>query len=444
VQQLDRVMKGACQRLIINQPPRSLKSIAISVAYVAWRLGKNPALEIVVVSYNREFAADLHRLFRLVVESDWYRTIFPSTKWMKQTDTDFVTTMGGGRFATSIGGQLTGRGGDLVIIDDPMNASDAQSEPARKKVIDFFSNSLLSRLNDKQTQPIIIVMQRLHDDDLSGHLLEKGGWDHLNLPAIAIEDGDFDLGFGRIHHRKVGDVLHPARENLETLQQLKTAMGSLTFSAQYQQAPIPVEGNLVKRASIQCYEALPEIRGFKSVVQSWDIATAVGSTNDYSVCTTWLVTKSDVYLLYVWRGRLTFPALRQKVAALSREHKADRIIIEEAGPGLQLLQDLRSNTPDNMVRPIGIRPEGSKVDRMAMQAARIEAGMVHLPRDAPWLDDFLSELLGFPSTRHDDQVDSTSQFLAWWWSWRRTGGVIVSPIIVIIPRGDPFDAPRRF
>jgi hypothetical protein len=359
VHQLDRVTTGQCQRLIINQPPRSLKSITASVAYVAWRLGHNPELQIVVISYNREFAADLHRQFRLIVESDWYRRIFPQTLWAKQTDTDFVTTRGGGRFATSVGGQLTGRGGDLLIIDDRLNAADAQSEPARKRVIDFVSSSLLSRLNDKRHQPIILVMQRQHEEDLSGHLLEQGGWDQLNLPAIAVEDSDFELGFGRVH-RKAGDVLHPAREDRATLERLKTAMGSLTFSAQYQQAPIPMEGNLVKRASLRYYDTLPQIVGLKMVVQSWDIATATGATNDHSVCTTWLVSKSDVYLIDLWRGRLMFPALRQKIAALAREHKADSIIIEEAGAGLQLLQDLYINTPEKMVRPIGFRPEGSK------------------------------------------------------------------------------------
>ena len=440
---LDLVARGNVRRLIINQPPRSMKSIAVSVACVAWRLAHDPSLRIIVVSYNGDFAKSLHLQFRAIVESDWYRALFPGTKWKKMTDTDCVTTRGGGRFATSIGGQLTGRGGDLLILDDPMNAADVQSEPARKAVIEFFSTTLLSRLNHKATNAIILVMQRLHEQDLAGHLLEQGSWDHLNLPAIAIEDAAIPIGLGRVHHRKSGDVLHGAREDLATLDALKLEMGSLVFSAQYQQAPLPIEGNLVKRVDIEKsnYEGTPQPAGLKQIVQSWDIATALGTANDYSVCTTWLSNGKDVYLLHVWRGRLSFPNLRHKIIALAQQFKADTILIEDAGPGQQLLQDLRAAMPIGMTRPIGCKPEASKADRMAMASARIEAGMVHLPKAALWLDDYLAELLGFPATRHDYQVDSTSQFLNWWWTRGHQTEFVAFPIIVTAPRYDPFAHP---
>ncbi len=442
--QLERVALGEERRLIINQPPRSLKSITVSVAYVAWLLGKDPSKQIIVVSYSREFAADLHRLFRAVVESDWYRQLFPATKWKKQTDSDFVTTMGGGRLSTSIGGQLTGRGGDLLIIDDPMNALEAQSEPARQEVINFYSTTLVSRLNNKGTQPIILVMQRLHENDLAGHLIEKGGWYHLNLPAIATEDAEIPVGRRIIHHRLSGDVLHPARESFDTLMRIKTEIGSLTFSAQYQQSPLPAEGNIVKREWIESsvYTELPSTVGGAMIVQSWDIATTTGPNNDFSVCTTWLATKKDVYLMHVWRGRLTTPNLRLKIAELARQFAARTVLIEEATFGLALLQDLRQNTPEGMVRPIGVKPVGDKLDRMHVQSTRIEAGVVHLPTEAPWLGDYLTELLGFNNTRHDDQVDSTSQFLGWWSNWTRNSGVIAIPIIFSTRRPDPFDAPN--
>ena len=185
--QLEQVYLGRVTRLLINQPPRSLKSICISIAYVAWLLGRDPTRRIMVVSYSNDFAAELHRQFRQVASSDWFAALFPRTRWAKETGLEFVTTLGGGRFATSIGGTLTGRGADLIVIDDPLNANEAQSEAARKRVIDWFGGSLVSRLNDKNSGAIVVVMQRLHEDDLAGHLLRQGGWDHLDLPAIAVE-----------------------------------------------------------------------------------------------------------------------------------------------------------------------------------------------------------------------------------------------------------------
>jgi len=146
VHRLTLVYSGENRRLLINQPPRSLKSISVSVAFVAWVLGHDPSRRIIIVSYSQDFAAELHRQFRVVVESDWYQALFPGTLWSKETGFEMVTTMGGGRYATSVGGTLTGRGADLIIVDDPLNANEAQSEPARKRVIDWYAGSLVSRL----------------------------------------------------------------------------------------------------------------------------------------------------------------------------------------------------------------------------------------------------------------------------------------------------------
>jgi hypothetical protein len=154
---------------------------------VAWLLGHDPTFRIIVASYSGEFAAELHRQFRMVVNSEWYRSAFPATSWAKDTASELVTTQGGGRYATSVGGTLTGRGADLIVVDDPLNANEAPSEAARKRVFDWYTGALVSRLNDKEKGAIIVVAQRLHEDDLSGHLLRKEGWFHLNLPAIAID-----------------------------------------------------------------------------------------------------------------------------------------------------------------------------------------------------------------------------------------------------------------
>jgi predicted phage terminase large subunit-like protein len=412
VHQLMRVKAGEISRLLINQPPRSLKSICVSVAYVAWLLGHDPTRRVIVVSYSNELAAELHRQFRMVIDAPWYRALFPAMRPARDTGTEFITTAGGSRYATSVGGTLTGRGADLIMVDDPLKAEEAMSEPARRRTIDWYGGTLVSRLNDKENGPIVVIMQRLHENDLAGHLLGQGGWEHLDLPAIALDDSIIPLGNDRVMTRRVGDILHPERESKDALERIKAEIGSLQFSAQYQQRPVPLEGNLIRREWFRHYDRLPQDFAGR-VVQSWDIAMMTGDTNDYSVCTTWRIIKSDYYVVDVFRARLQYPDLRRNLASLAAKHEAGTILIENAGPGMALLQDLWRDLPRGMARPLGQKPEGSKVDRMVAQSAKIEAGQVHLPREAEWLDTFLHELLAFPNGRHDDQVDSVSQFLKW-------------------------------
>jgi predicted phage terminase large subunit-like protein len=413
VHQLMRVYEGEISRLLINQPPRSLKSICVSVAYVAWLLGHHPTRRIIVVSYSNDFAAELHRQFRMILDAPWYRALFPAMRPARDSGTELVTTAGGSRYATSVGGTLTGRGADLIIVDDPLKAEDVMSEPARRRVIDWYGGTLVSRLNDKENGPVVVVMQRLHEDDLAGHLIEQGGWHHLELPAIAVEDSTIPIGPGRLFTRRRGEVLHAERESQAALERIKAEIGSLKFSAQYQQRPIPVEGNLIKREWIKWYTSAPSRGSSTEVVQSWDVASTTAHTGDWSVCTTWLRVKRNYYLLDVWRGRLEFPDLKRKLFTLAREHAPNRILIEQAGPGLHLIQELRAYPEPGVPMPIRIKPEGDKLERMEAQSARFESGQVHLPGQAPWLDTFLLEMLAFPNGRHDDQIDSVSQFLTW-------------------------------
>jgi hypothetical protein len=190
-------------------------------------------------------------------------------------------------------GTLTGRGADLIIIDDPLKSEEAMSDPARKRVIDWYSGTLVTRLNNKDRDAIVVVMQRLHEDDLAGHLLGQGGWQRLDLPAIAIEDSVIPTGPGKFHTRRTGDILHPARESQEVLDRIKAEIGSLMFSAQYQQRPVPLEGNLIRRDWFKYYDQLPPKDPSARIVQSWDVAMMTGETNDFSVCTTWRVIKAD-------------------------------------------------------------------------------------------------------------------------------------------------------
>ena len=414
--ELVQCLSGANTRLVVAQPPRSLKSICTSVAFIAWALGHDPEKKFICVSYSQDLAVALARQFRSVVTSDWYRELFPRMRLEKVSNDEITTTKGGGRIATSIGGTLTGRGADIIVIDDPLKAEDALSDPARKAVIDWYTSTLVTRLNDKNKGAIVIVMQRLHEGDLVGHVIgNDGDWRLLNLPAIATEDEIVRIGPGPLdmHRRREGDLLHPDRETETTLHGIKAEIGSLMFSAQYQQHPVPAEGNIVRREWLQWYQSAPDVGSGVQVVQSWDVAATTSESSDYSVCTTWAIDKKNYYLLDVWRGRLEAPELRRRVFALQKDYAANTVLIEKSGLGTPFFQEIRRNSPLEFPVPIGVKPENDKLSRMQVQSVRFEAGCVYLPEAAPWLSSYLTELLGFPNTKHDDQIDSTSQFLNW-------------------------------
>jgi predicted phage terminase large subunit-like protein len=411
---LRQCFDGRVGRLIITVPPRNLKSICASVAFPAWALGRDPSRRILCASYANELTAKHARDCRAVMESGWYGSVFPQAHLnpKKSTELEFETTRHGFRYGTSLGGALTGRGGDIIIVDDPIKPADAMSEIRRAAVKQWFDGTLYSRLDSKKDGVIIIVMQRVHEDDLVGHVLEKGrGWTHLDLPAIAEEPQAIEIGDGEVYHRATGEVLHPNREPIEVLEQIKADMGSAVYFAQYQQRPVPVEGNLVKWAWFRVYANRPAHDHDGRVIQSWDTASKAGELNDYSVCTTWMMKGEDYYLLNVLRERLEYPLLKKRVIEMAHRHAAHSVLIEDKGSGTQLIQDLRHGKTG--VRPIAIAPESDKVTRMSSQSAKIEAGQVILPETAPWLDAFQAEMMAFPNGKFDDQIDSVSQFLIW-------------------------------
>jgi len=402
---------GASKRLLITQPPRSLKSICTSVAYVAWLLGHDPTLKVICVSYSQDLALELSRQFRLVVESGWYQGLFPKMRLKKSSGAEFVTTMGGGRVATSIGGTLTGRGADYIIIDDPLKAEDALSEPARNTVINWYCGTLLTRLNNQRTGRIILVMQRLHEEDLVGYITASGeDWRHLNLPAIADEDERIAIGQSRYHERKKGTPIHGAREPLSVLKRLQKDLGSMKFSSQYQQSPVPAEGNIIKRDWFKTYSELPS---GGQIIQSWNLATSTNNKADYSVCVTALIKNKKFYIIDVWRERLAYPDLRRKIITHAIHHNADNVLLEKAGPGEAMVADLRRNKTPGFPTPIGIKVKEDKAVRLETASPVIERGDVLIPQDASWLSTFLNELLAFPNGRNDDQADAFSQLINW-------------------------------
>jgi predicted phage terminase large subunit-like protein len=406
---------GKTRRLIINVPPRHLKSLLASIALPAFYLGHNPAGQIICVSYAQEFAEKLARDCRSVMTSTWYKGIFPMTRLSTQRPSiqELITTSNGFRLATSVGGILTGRGADLMLLDDPAKPEEAISDALRKRGNDWYDGTAYSRLNHKQFSCVVIISQRLHEDDLVGHVLEQENWDVLKLPAIAERDEEYEietLGSKRRFTRRAAEPLHAVREPRSVLDVIRRSLGEFNFACQYQQAPIPLSGGLVKRDWLRTYgpDELPE--RFDQIVQSWDTANKPTEFSDFSVCTTWGIKGPRIYLLHVLRRRMDYPELKRAVRAQAEAHKATVVLIEDRASGTQLIQEGIAEGVHAIKRYV---PEGDKQMRLYAQTATIENGFVYLPREAPWLADYLHELSTFPNSKYDDQVDSTSQALDW-------------------------------
>ncbi len=401
--------RGEISRLIINMPPRMLKSTIVSVAWPAWLLGQEPSRRLLVASYAQALANKHAIDCRAVMESGWYPRLFPCTSIQRGQNTKerFATTDRGYRRAVSVGGAVIGDGGDVLIIDDPINALHAHQRTRRDAVNAWFEHSWATRLDDKQRGVMVLVMQRLHAEDLSGYLLQKTGWEQLSLPAIAPITMQVQCG-GFAYTRAPGEALHPAREPLAVLERLKLDLGSSAFEAQYQQAPRKQSGQMIAPHWL-VRSQLPE-RNTGRYVQSWDTAIKAGDHHDASACATFLQQDGLHYLVEMQRLRAEYPALKRAIIAQATRFAPEVILIEDKASGQSLLQDLRRETDLPL---IAVMPEGDKQQRLQRVTPLLEAGKLVLPEHAPWLADFESELLNFPDAAHDDQVDAVSQYFNW-------------------------------
>lgn len=339
-QKLERVRAGDIRRLMINLPPRSLKTHIVSVAFSAWVLGHNPLMKVICVTYSNDVSKTQAKLFRQIVEADWYKQAFPECRAQRPTSLmDWYTTKGGNRLATSMQGSILSRGADLIIIDDPNKGQEIYSKVARDKVKDTYSKTIYTRQNKPKESAIICVMQRLHPDDLAGHMLEEEPWDMVVMPAIATTREVWDLGNGRTITREPGELLQPFHTGPEELEFKRRNMGLMAFEAQYQQHPVPSEGAVVKRRWLKFFNAPPEV--FEFILVSWDCASTLSEDADWSVGSVWGVANGEFYLLDVERSRLEAPDLRRRIEAVHTLHNADVTIIEEEALGRAIVQDLR-------------------------------------------------------------------------------------------------------
>lgn len=410
IDSLLRMERDEYNHMVINIPPRSLKSTLISVAFTAWILGQDPAAQIVCISYNDDLAKDFSNSTRKIMESEWYKAAFPKTKLSptKNTETKFETTKNGSRTAISLQGGITGKGGEWIIIDDPQKPDDVLSEIIRTRTNQIFDNTVLSRLNNKVKDKIIIVGQRLHVDDFYSHVKRFSTWHELVIPAIAEFDEEFKLLSGELIKRVKGSVINPKIEPLDILLQMKAGMTDYNFSAQYQQSPIPEKGNIINFEYFPTY-TYGNYPPFSHILQSWDIALSTGDNNDYSVCITAGIhlDKGWIYILDITRGKWELPDLTEKVVQMRNHFNARHVIIEDSPISKGLIQQIEKD----YFSVITHKPEFSKVVRANNQTFKIKAGEVILPQDVPWLEAFKSEVLAFPKGAHDDQVDALIQLL---------------------------------
>jgi predicted phage terminase large subunit-like protein len=408
---LEQVRLGRIKRLIINLPPRFLKSLISSIAFPAFVLGHDATKRLLVISYGLDHADTFaYNAYRLM-SSELFKGIFPGTRIARNAASEIVTTRGGYRFGTSIDGSLTGRGGDIIIIDDPLKLSDAESDTKREHVNATYRNTIQSRLDDNENGAIVIVMQRLHMDDLCGTVLKHSdGWTVLQLPLIAERDELIQIGEGSFHQRRAGDLLHPDYFPQWRVDEQRSQSDAKTFAAQYQQDPLQPLGVMIRRDSIQRYDHPPFRKQSDYVIQSWDTAIKVDPTNDWSVCVTLLVDDRRNYgVAEVLRARLLYHELKAQAISQARKHRPDTILVEEAGLlGRTLIKDLKSVG----LPAVGVIPTGDKLTRVSLQLEKFANRQVFLPREAPWLVDLENELFAFPNGRYDDQVDALFQALA--------------------------------
>jgi predicted phage terminase large subunit-like protein len=429
------------QNLVLNLPPRSLKTFIVSICFPAWCLIRDPSLSIIVATYGDDLSRKVGRQFRELMESELVIRLSNGNlaDVPKSSETEYETPQSGGRFATSEGGVLTGRGADILITDDPMKADDAYSETARRRTRDWYMTAAHSRRNRPAKAIMIVSMQRLHVDDLSGTLLERG-WPGLAIPSIAIDEGKFDLGGGVWHKRMPGDLLQNGWDSLQHFEEIKTTAGSHVFSAQWQQQPLPEEGTIVKRAWMKPYKSPPPLEQFSHIYVVCDPAGAAGSNNDFTAIVVAGVIDRDVYVLEVSRGHWECLEISRRMIATAENWRATQVIIETTGQGESVRQEIARGARFDIK---GITQSRNKLDRLWRVIGRFEAGRVKLPHEAEWLADFDAELFGFPNGRYDDQVDAlvmALEDLAEWESHRTE----IPTVVLYVPECENRFSMERF
>jgi predicted phage terminase large subunit-like protein len=429
---LMKVESGEIPRLILNIPPRHGKSMMTGEYFPAWYLGRNPDHHVIYATYSFERASDVGRKVRNQMIMPVHKQIFKGCNVSKDAagQNRMTTDQGGYYYAVGTGGVVIGRGANLFIIDDPIKGrEEADSETFRRKLIDWYRGVAYTRLMPQNA--VIIIQTRWHFDDITGYALEEmshENWVVLNLPAICEDEND-------PLRREIGEALWPSHYPRERLDVIKKTIGTREWNAQYQQHPLPSEGGMIDINWLKRYNtkelaavhvaidigarppmSILEKMGIKRIAISWDTAFKESQLNDPSAATVWgMATDKRFYLLGIVNERMNYPRLKQAAVDLWKRYMKwglgpVPVLIEDKASGQSLIQDLKKTE----IPVIAINPDKNKQIRMSTASPMMESGMVYLPDETMgWVVDYETQLARFPLWKHDDLVDSTSQFLLW-------------------------------
>lgn len=423
---LEAVSRGEIRALVINVPPRHMKSLCVSVFWPVWSWTYRPSTRWLYASYALSLSIRDSLKCRRLIESAWFQerwgTVFrlaPDQNMKSRFDND----KSGYRIATSVGGAATGEGGDVIVADDPHKVAEVESDAMRTSVIDWWDGTMATRLNDPKRGAKVIVMQRTHTEDLAGHVLAQGGAELLALPAEYDPDTSRVTAIGwRDPRTLAGELLWAERMGRPELDGLRRQLGSYRYAGQFDQQPVPRGGGMFKRAWWRRYGALPELERVEIFVDS---AFKTGVGNDPSALVAWGTDAlGSYYVLDAWVERVEYPELLLAVHGFHQKH-AHRapvvpVVVEDKASGQSAIQTLSRPLPTLSgtalpalpVIAFPVNAGESKIARAQGVTPLVEAGRVFLPLDAPWVEDFIVEHERFPNAAHDDQVDTTSMALA--------------------------------
>lgn len=431
---LEAVTRGEIRRLLINIPPRHSKSTIVSVMWPIWEWITAPQQKYLCASYSGTLSIRDNLKARRLVQSPWYQERWGSRFALagdQNAKQRFENDKTGYRLATSVGGTATGEGGSRLVLDDPHNAQEAQSDAVREAAIEWFDMVWSTRLNDPKKDVMVTIMQRLHENDVSGRILELGGWEHLCIPA------EWDgvkrrTKLGEYDPRRIkGQLICPERFGPKELEALKVVLGSYGASGQLQQDPVPAEGRILDTRCFRLWPADQALPQFEYVLQSYDCAFTDDADNDPTAMTAWGIfthkNKRNAMLLDAWDENLTYPQLRkraikewtneyggtEKGGQPTRARRPDRALIEEKAAGISLIQDLRlARVPLTPYNP----GKADKISRAHQSSPTLEIGLLWIPESSKhpgqavsWAQEFIKQLSKFPVAKHDDYVDTFTQ-----------------------------------
>jgi len=399
---------------MVFMPPRHGKSELVSRRFPAFILGKNPQANIISTSYSATLASSMNRDAQRIIDSPEYEQLFPDTKlgtgagYLRNSEQFEVVGTGGYYLSAGVGGGITGRGADYAIIDDPVkNRAEAESKVFRDKVYDWFTSTLYTRL--EKDACVLITLTRWHEDDLAGRLLQLAEddpnadqWEVINYPAMRLDMND------PTDPRELGEALWENKYDNKSLLAIKSTIGTYEWSALYEQNPSPSGGSMIQRDWIQYYKILPG--KFDEIVQSWDFAFDKSESSSYVVGQVWGKVGADKYLIDRVRDRMDFTQSLRAVKNMSAKHpRAKAKFMEKKANGAAIMNSLKREISGI----IPVNPDGSKVERAYAIQPQFEAGNVFIPDPsiAPWVNDYVEEIVSFPNATNDDQMDTTTQAL---------------------------------